>query len=444
MKNVVEHLRTEKPEKRQEFIVDCFESCFGENMETAPEAWRGKFRKMAATPFAFYRGSAILFYADVVRDDDPFQNEKTSRVWIQGDLHAENFGTYMNGAGKLVFDVNDFDEAYVAPFTWDLKRLVASLALIGYEKAMSDGEIRQMIAAIVEGYLDQVAQFASGRTTPDFALTLDNTKGKLNELLQEARLQTRIGLLNRFTSIENYDRRVTISKYNKPLSKTRREKVEAAFQRYLETIPAGKRFGAKHYQIKDVTATAGMGIGSAGLSMYTLLLEGPTQALENDVMISMKQAQIASPSRVINNPEIERQFEHNGHRTVLSQRALQAYADPWLGYTTLDGVGQFVAEVSPYTYELEWGNLNELKDILETLDYMGRAVAKIHCVSDVDSDHTVVPFSTDKAIQDALQGQETAFVEMMTSFGEGYGAVVRDDHRLFVDAFRNHKFKALQ
>ena len=86
MKNVVEHLRTEKPEKRQEFIVDCFESCFGENMETAPEAWRGKFRKMAATPFAFYRGSAILFYADVVRDDDPFQNEKTSRVWIQGDL----------------------------------------------------------------------------------------------------------------------------------------------------------------------------------------------------------------------------------------------------------------------------------------------------------------------------------------------------------------------
>ena len=107
-------------------------------------------------------------------------------------------------------------------------------------------------------------------------------------------------------------------------------------------------------------------------------------------------------------------------------------------------MGQFVAEVSPYTYELEWGNLNELKDILETLDYMGRAVAKIHCVSDVDSDHTVVPFSTDKAIQDALQGQETAFVEMMTSFGEGYGAVVRDDHRLFVDAFRNHKFKALQ
>ena len=53
--------------------------------------------------------------------DDPFLDERTSRVWIHGDLHAENFGTYMNSAGILVFNVNDFDEAYVGPFTWDLQ-----------------------------------------------------------------------------------------------------------------------------------------------------------------------------------------------------------------------------------------------------------------------------------------------------------------------------------
>ena len=97
---------------------------------------------MASTPFAFYRGSACMFYADVARDLDPFLNEKTSRVWIQGDLHAENFGTYLNSEGILVFDVNDFDEAYVGPFTWDMKRFAASLALIGYQKDLSDDEIR--------------------------------------------------------------------------------------------------------------------------------------------------------------------------------------------------------------------------------------------------------------------------------------------------------------
>ena len=47
-------------------------------------------------------------------------DDRTSRVWIHGDLHAENFGTYMNSEGVLVFDVNDFDEAYLGHFTWDL------------------------------------------------------------------------------------------------------------------------------------------------------------------------------------------------------------------------------------------------------------------------------------------------------------------------------------
>ena len=53
-----------------------------------------------------------------------------ARVWIQGDLHAENFGTYLDRTGRLVFDVNDFDEAYLGHWTWDLRRFVASLALM--------------------------------------------------------------------------------------------------------------------------------------------------------------------------------------------------------------------------------------------------------------------------------------------------------------------------
>ena len=158
-------LRGQKPEQRKQFIVDVFAEGFGDLIRADPDAWRGKFRKMAATPFAFYRGSAALFYADMAHDDDPFLDEQTSRVWIQGDLHAENFGTYMNSAGVLVFDVNDFDEAYVGPFTWDLKRLAASLALLGYQKALSDDEIRQMIETVTRSYVDQVARFASGQQT---------------------------------------------------------------------------------------------------------------------------------------------------------------------------------------------------------------------------------------------------------------------------------------
>src|SRR6478609_8420771 len=96
MAPVPDTIRGESPEKRRNFITEVFSDAFGDLIKADPEAFRGKFRKMAATPFSFYRGSACLFYADVARDADPFADEHTGRVWIQGDLHAENFGTYMN------------------------------------------------------------------------------------------------------------------------------------------------------------------------------------------------------------------------------------------------------------------------------------------------------------------------------------------------------------
>ena len=80
---------------------------------------------MAADPFAFYRGTACLFYADMASAQDHWADERTGRVWIHGDLHVENFGTYMNSHGELIFDVNDFDEAYLGHFSWDLRRFLA-------------------------------------------------------------------------------------------------------------------------------------------------------------------------------------------------------------------------------------------------------------------------------------------------------------------------------
>ena len=150
------------PEQRRQEIVDVLVEAFAPLIDRDARAFRRKFVKMARDPFAFYRGSAPLFYRDVCRLEDPWADEATRRVWIQGDLHAENYGTYMDGAGILVFDVNDFDEAYLGHFTWDLKRIAASLALLGFSKALSDGTIREMIESYGRAYLEQVRAFASG------------------------------------------------------------------------------------------------------------------------------------------------------------------------------------------------------------------------------------------------------------------------------------------
>jgi uncharacterized protein (DUF2252 family) len=439
----VDAIRGEDPEQRSRVIIDVFEDAFGELAKRDPEAFRGKFRKMAASAFAFYRGSACLFYADVVRDHDAFSESAAGRVWIQGDLHAANFGTYMNSEGRLVFDVNDFDEAYVGPFTWDLKRLAASLALLGYEKALSDDEITEMITTAARSYVQQVAGFAAKEHTQNFALTLDNTTGRLLEVLRAARLKTRVSLLDELTVVEDYDRRFRIDPDTQPLDAATRAQAEAAFDQYLETIPASKLQSRVSYTIKDVVAQRGVGIGSAGLPSVNFLLEGHTQALENDIVIYMKQSAVAAPSRVIADERISSYFKHQGHRTVVSQRALQAYADPWLGYTELGGAGQLVAEVGPYVSDLDWSEINDIDEILELLQFLGRAVAKIHCISDADSDQTLIDGSTDEAISRALHGREDEFVEAMVEFGRQYGDLARDDHQLFVDAFRNHRIMGL-
>src|SRR4051795_10251613 len=369
------------PDARRAEIVDVLAGAFSELIERDPRAFRRKFRKMAADPFAFYRGSAALFYADVGRLDDPWADERSKRVWIQGDLHAENYGTYMDASGILVFDVNDFDEAYLGHWTWDLQRMAASIVLLGYAKALSDATIRRLVRAYVLAYADQVEEFASEEGDDDFRITLEDAEDgtALRETLLTARLKTRIDLLDATTAVEGHERHFADGPGVRRLDDDERAEVEAAFRGYIETVPADKRQHSVSYAVKDVVGRSGFGIGSAGLPAYNLLIEGRTQALENDVVLSMKQGNVAAPSRVVRDESITDYFEHAGHRTAVSQRALQAHADPWLGWCELRGKGQLVKELSPYEADLDWDAVTEPDEILPLLHSLGQATAKVHC-----------------------------------------------------------------
>ncbi|HEY6714293.1 MAG TPA: DUF2252 domain-containing protein [Rubrobacter sp.] len=434
----------ESSDERQTKIVDVLVDTFSELMIADPEAFRQKFRKMAAGPFAFYRGSACLFYADMESEKDRWADERTSRVWIQGDLHAENFGTYMDGDGVFVFDVNDFDEAYLGHFTWDIKRMVASVALLAWMKAISDADIASLIETYVQAYVEQVRYFVESDRDHEYALRLETTDGEIQEILLETRLNTRVDLLDKLTLInENVERRFRRGSGVRELDNAERARVHAAYEAYLETIPETKRFRSLTYQVKDIVGRQGFGIGSAGLPAYNVLVEGPTQALENDVVLSMKQGNVAAPSRIVHDERIKDYFKHNGHRTAVSQRALQAHADPWLGYTEIDEVGFVVTELSPYIEDLDWSDLTEPEQMSPVLDYLGRATAKVHCVADKDSDPNIVGFQTEDEIIEALSGNEEEFVQEMVDFGAHYSEIARNDHSLFVDAFRNGRIPGL-
>jgi uncharacterized protein (DUF2252 family) len=213
--------------------------------------------------------------------------------------------------------------------------------------------------------------------------------------------------------------------------------VLAAYEAYLETIPEAKRQQSISYAVKDVVGRTGFGIGSAGLPAYNLLVEGRTQALENDVVLAMKQAQVPAPSRVVRDARIRDFFEHEGHRTAVSQHALQAHADPWVGWCELRGAGQVIKELSPYEADLEWGAVTEPDEMLALVRDLGRATAKVHCVSDAGSEHPLVDVDVEVRISAVIGDRTEAFAAGLAAFGADYGALTRHDHRRFVDAFRN-------
>ncbi|MCX5382987.1 DUF2252 domain-containing protein [Streptomyces sp. NBC_00083] len=432
---------------RGEEILAVFETAFGRLLAADPAAFRVKFRKMAASAFAFYRGTACLFYSDLEKErhGGPYLDERTGRVWIHGDLHAENFGTYMDANGRLIFNVNDFDEAYVGPFTWDLKRLAASLALIGYTKAFSDEQITALVRTCATAYRERIRALASGAKEDEVPpFTLDTAEGPLLGALRDARARTRFALLDSMTEIRDHERRFTEDDGSIELDAATRYKVLAAFDGYLETLPEESLVRPDSYRVKDVVGRRGIGIGSAGLPSYNILLEGHSDALENDVVIYIKQAQTPAVSRHITDPAVRGYFQHEGHRTVISQRALQAAADPWLGWTELDGAGQLVAEVSPYAVDLDWSDIDDPDEIAAVVADLGRATATMHAAADDESGHSeLVPFSTERAIDAAIAADEEGFAELLVEFAHGYGARARADHQIFVDLFRNGRIPGL-
>ena len=245
---------------------------------------------------------------------------QSGRIWIHGDLHVENFGTYLNSDGRLVFDVNDFDEAYLGRFTWDLQRFAASLALVGWQKALPEDDVR-CADRHVRPRLPRPGRrtTARARTTTTSRCTSTTPHGPIHEALVTARSSRRADLLDdddrarrRRPDAARGRRRCAGSASGSGPRSSRRSR--ATSRRSRRTSGST---GTLFYDLRDVAGKSGFGIGSAGLPAYNLLVEGYSQALDNDVLLSMKQANVPGGEPV--------RRHRRGRRTTSSTRATA----PW-------------------------------------------------------------------------------------------------------------------
>src|SRR6266513_6385598 len=106
-----------------------------------------RYSRMAASPFGFLRGAAVVMAQDLAAT--PVTG---LQVQVCGDAHLSNFGVYATPERNQVFDVNDFDETLPGPWEWDIKRLAASVILGGRTNGFPASTNRQAVLNCVQSY----------------------------------------------------------------------------------------------------------------------------------------------------------------------------------------------------------------------------------------------------------------------------------------------------
>jgi uncharacterized protein (DUF2252 family) len=426
--------------ERTTVIVDGLTEASEPLMHADQAAFRAKFRKMAADPFAFYRGSACVFYADIARLDDRWVDDRGSRTWIQGDLHAENFGTYLDSDGRLVFDVNDFDEAYLGHWTWDLQRFAASLALLGWRKALPDEVIADLIERFARGYLDQVEYFVSTPDDTHWALTLDTATGAVLDALHAAKLQTRVRLLDSVTVVDGYLRtfahRAGVRRLDddeRDLGPRRVHRLPGHHSRRPAQGRSDLRRARRRRQVRirdRQCRTARLQRADRGLHAGAgqRRRADPEAGQRRGAQPGRRRAEPAHPIRTPRAPD----------RPLPARPAGARRPFPGLGHLARERTPDRVRgqRVLPLSNRSRLGRDHRTRPDRTPGRTVGRATAKIHCVSDDESEEGIVDFSVEEVIAGTVDGRDEDFVAELVQFAHAYARRAQDDHRLFVETFR--------
>jgi uncharacterized protein (DUF2252 family) len=312
------------------------------NAGRLPELVELRRERMLTSPFTFFRGAAGLMGADLA-------GTPSSGVTAQlcGDAHAANFGLYGTPEGKIVMDINDFDETVPGPWEWDLKRLAASLVLAGREGGIGEAGCREAAEDAVKSYRRTIRALAelpflrSWNALPDSSVL---SKARADELIddfadaaEKARKNDSAKVAAKWT--ERVDDHVTgLARHRfvedppvlTHVGETTAEAVAAGLTSYVDTLRESRRTLIARYRIADVAFRV-VGTGSVGLRSYVVLLHGND---DEDLVLQVKQAQQPALAPYLDLPVAG----HEGRRIVDGARLVQAETDILLGWTTIDGV----------------------------------------------------------------------------------------------------------
>jgi uncharacterized protein (DUF2252 family) len=375
-----------------------------------------KYELMAQSPFGYFRGAVAVMAADLsVLPSTGIVSQ------LCGDAHVRNLGAYAAPDGRLVFDINDFDETIRGPFEWDLKRMAASLVLAGRESGHKSATTRQAVVQCIERYCTQMRAFARmpaleagryqvhrlGGIKPVHAALLKAERATPQHELEQLTCPAppsgsgslKNGATRCFREVKPTLTRVTGSQAAAVL---------ASLAAYRQMLEPQRQHLLSFYRPVDVAFKV-VGTGSVGLRDYCIYFEGNGPG--DPLFLQIKEEPASAYMAYL--PDAHPPHD-NGQRVAEGQRAMQMQSDPFLGWTHIGGRQYLVRQLNDHKGSIE---LDDLKGTgLEAYaEVCGELLARGHARSG------------DPLVIAGYLGSGGGFAEALAKFGALYADQTEKD-----------------
>jgi uncharacterized protein (DUF2252 family) len=329
------------------------------NADRNPDRVSLKFERMGADSFAFFRGTCHLFY-----EDWPTQTPLNSAplTWVCGDLHLMNFGSYKGDNRLVYFDMNDFDEAALAPCTWELARFLTSVWLAIRNLKLAEQNALSMCQAYLRAY---TAALADGKARAVEAATAD---GIVKDLLDAVATRKRKDFVEKRAEKKNGQRCLILDgKHATPVTPEERTRVE---QHLL--LWAAKQPDPGFFKVLDVAHRIA-GVGSLGVDRYLLLVEGKGSPDQN-YLIDLKEEKSSSLQPYLHWPQPS--WPNEAERVAALQHRVQGTNPALLTPLVMGSRPYLMHELQPDQDKVELSQWEEKSHRLEKLmETMGKVTA---------------------------------------------------------------------
>jgi len=373
-----------------------------------PEKVQLKYEAMAENAFRFFRGTCHLFYEDLAAAEPlPL----SPLAWICGDLHIENFGSY-KGDNKLVyFDLNDFDEALLAPCSYEVVRMVTSIFIAFDNLKIEPAKALNMARLFVKTYS---ATLAKGKA---ISIEPRTAKGIVCAFLTAATKSSEKELLKKRTISKK--KRIMLSLEDErhfKLDKKLRQELKAHINEWIKTSSDGP------YNYKVISAVFRLaGTGSIGVKRYLFLLKS-TNTKNKYLLLDMKQARTSSVLPFVQVQQLA--WDNEAVRVIGVQQRMQNVPAALLSTTVFRGESYIIQELQPVKDSIKFKQLEDYRDMYQVIDDMAAltASAELRC-SGMQGSGTMddlMAFGTDEGWREAVIAYAEKYARKIKQYYKGY------------------------